>query len=309
MTLEPEDLPALITQTLREIEEVYFCGLFLQAFCNSTVFFEIVVFFIEKFVNEKGWYMSKVLVIAGTTDAKAVIKRLLEMNVDTAVTVTTRMGCGMLEEFEQLDIYQGKMNKETITHLLETIKPKCLIDASNPFSREITRNAMNVCKMAQIPYVRFEREKLEYDDPGIIKVKTYREACEELMNVEGNILLTLGSNKIETFTKIPDFQQRVFLRVLPDWKVLCKCEKLGFNPKNIIAIKGPYNEALNMELFKYCHAGILVTKESGNMGGVVDKISAAKKLGIKIILIDRLEEECINKYSSVDDIIEFVGRA
>lgn len=253
--------------------------------------------------------MSKVLVIAGTTDAKAVIKRLLEMNYDIAVTVTTRMGCGMLDEFEQLDIYQGKMNKEQIAHLLATTKPKCLIDASNPFSREITRNAMSVCKTAEIPYMRFEREKLVVEDPDIIKVKTYREAIEELLKSEGNILLTLGSNKIETFTRIPDFQQRVFLRVLPDWKVLCKCEKLGFNPKNIIAIKGPYNEALNTELFKYCNASVLVTKESGNMGGVVDKISAAKKLGMKIILIDRIEEECINKSSSIEDVIEFVRQA
>lgn len=253
--------------------------------------------------------MSKVLVIAGTTDAKAVIKRLLEMNYETAVTVTTRMGCGMLEEFQHLDIYQGKLNKDQITRLLATIKPKCLIDASNPFSREITRNAMSVCKTAEIPYMRFEREKLVVEDPDIIKVKTYREVIEELLKSEGNILLTLGSNKIETFTRIPDFQQRVFLRILPDWKVLCKCEKLGFNPKNIIAIKGPYNEALNIELFKYCNANVLVTKESGNMGGVVDKISAAKKLGMKIILIDRLEEECINRSSSLEDIIEFVRRA
>ncbi|KNZ41117.1 precorrin-6A reductase [Acetobacterium bakii] len=251
--------------------------------------------------------MAKVLVIAGTTDAKEVIEKLLKMNYETAVTVTTRMGCGMLDEFKDLDIYQGKMNKEHITNLLQKIKPRCLIDASNPFSGEITRNAMNVCKIQEIPYIRFEREKMNYDDPNIVKVKNYREACEELLTCEGNILLTLGSNKIEAFTKIPDFEKRVFLRVLPDWKVLCKCENLGFNPKNIIAIKGPYNESLNVELFKYCQAAVLVTKESGNMGGVVDKINAATKLGMKIILVDRLEEACTNKSSSVEDIIKFVS--
>jgi len=251
--------------------------------------------------------MSKVLVIAGTTDAKAVIEKLLEMNYEIAVSVTTRMGCGMLDEFKHLDIYQGKMNKEQITNLLKKIKPRCLIDASNPFSGEITRNAMNACKIQEIPYMRFEREKLSYDDPNIVKVKNYWEACEELLTCEGNILLTLGSNKIEIFTKIPDYEKRVFLRVLPDWKVLCKCENLGFNPKNIIAIKGPYNESLNVELFKYCKASVLVTKESGNMGGVVDKINAANKLGMKIILVDRLEENCANKSSSIEDIIKFVS--
>ncbi|KAF5047789.1 hypothetical protein DSECCO2_456880 [anaerobic digester metagenome] len=44
LTLEPEDLPALITQTLRAIEEVFF----LQAFCDLTIFLEMVRFFYGK---------------------------------------------------------------------------------------------------------------------------------------------------------------------------------------------------------------------------------------------------------------------
>jgi precorrin-6x reductase len=251
--------------------------------------------------------MSDVLVIAGTTDAKLVIEQLIKLNIDTAVTVSTRMGCRMLEDYQHLNVYQGKLNKERILNLLDELKPKCLIDAANPFSCEITRNAIHVCQTANMPYIRFEREKLNYaDDPDVVVVRNYSEACEKLMRLEGNILLTLGSNKIEAFTKIPDFYQRVFLRILPDWKVLYKCEKLGFNTKNVIAIKGPYNESLNIELFKYCDATVLVTKESGNMGGVTDKINAAKKLGMKIILVDRLEEECTNKTSSIEEIMEFV---
>ena len=253
--------------------------------------------------------MSKVLVIAGTTDAKTVIERLLEKKHDAAVTVTTRLGAGMLDEFKNLDIYQGKLNKEHITQLIRTLKPACLIDAANPFSTEITRNAINVCKFEALPYIRYERERVSYeDDPEITIVKNYGEACDVLMNCEGNILLTLGSNKIETFKKIPDYSQRVYLRVLPDWKVLSKCESLGFSPKNMIAIKGPYNEALNIELFKYCQASVLVTKESGNMGGVVDKINAAKKLGMKIILVDRIEACCNNKFSSVEELVKCVDR-
>ncbi len=251
--------------------------------------------------------MSKVLVIAGTTDAKTVIARLLENKHDTAVTVTTRLGAGMLDEFKNLEIYQGKLNKDHITHLIRTLKPACLIDAANPFASEISRNAINVCRFEALPYIRYERERINYgDDPDITIVKNYGEACDVLKECQGNILLTLGSNKIEMFKKIPDYSRRVYLRVLPDWKVLSKCESLGFSPKNIIAIKGPYNEALNIELFKYCQAKVLVTKESGNMGGVVDKINAAKKLGMRIILVDRIEEQCSNKFSSVDALIKCI---
>ncbi|AKA67685.1 precorrin-6A reductase [Clostridium scatologenes] len=250
--------------------------------------------------------MSDVLVIAGTMDAKQIINKLYEIGEKVTVMVTTKLGSELIDHDNSIDIYQGKINKLSIVDMIDKVQPKCIIDASNPFSVDISRNVISACKPIELPYIRFLREKVVYDDYDIIKVKNYEEAYESILKYEGNIILTVGSKKIETFTKISDYQNRVYLRVLPDWMVLKKCEKLGFNLRNIIAMKGPFNEKLNEEIFKYCNASILVTKDSGNTGGVVEKINAARKLGIKIIMIERSDENYENKTTSIEEIIDFV---
>lgn len=252
--------------------------------------------------------MSDILVIAGTMDAKQIINKLYEIGEKVTVMVTTKLGSELIDHGYSIDIYQGKINKFSIIDMIDKVQPKCIIDASNPFSVDISRNVISACKLTEIPYIRFLREKIVYEDYDVIKVKNYKEAYEHILEYEGNIVLTVGSKKIETFTKIPDYRNRVYLRVLPDWMVLKKCEELGFNSRNIIAMKGPFSEKLNEEIFKYCNASVLVTKDSGNTGGVIEKISAARKLGIKIIMIERSDENYENKTTSIEEIIDFVRK-
>jgi len=51
LTLEPEDLPALMTQTLRAIEEVFF---FAGFFATSLSYWRWWGFFMEKFIKNTG---------------------------------------------------------------------------------------------------------------------------------------------------------------------------------------------------------------------------------------------------------------
>ena len=75
---------------------------------------------------------------------------------------------------------------------------------------------------------------------------------------------------------------------------------------NIIAIKGPFSEEMNVEMIKYCNAGILVTKDSGNAGGVEDKLKAAKIMGIDVILIKKPDIMYNVAVSSIDAVTGFV---
>ena len=252
--------------------------------------------------------MTNVLVIAGTMDAKQIIDKLYKMGEKVTVMVTTKLGSELIDHDDSIDIYQGKINKSSIIDIIDKVQPKCVIDASNPFAVDMSRNVISACKPIEIPYIRFLREKVTYEGRDIARVKNYEEAFERIQEYEGNIMLTVGSKKIETFTKIPDYPNRVYLRVLPDSMVLKKCEKLGFNSRNIIAMKGPFNEELNVEIFKYCNASVLVTRDSGNTGGVIEKINAARKLGIKIIMIDRSDENYENKTTSIEETIDFVKK-
>ena len=65
------------------------------------------------------------------------------------------------------------------------------------------------------------------------------------------------------------------------------CRDHGFT--DIISGNGPFSEYENTRDFEGCD--ILVTKDSGKEGGFSEKISAAHKLGMKIIIIKRPPEE------------------
>ena len=50
----------------------------------------------------------------------------------------------------------------------------------------------------------------------------------------------------------------------------------------------------------------MVTKESGEAGGVLEKINAARNEGIDSVVIERPRIEFPQKYSSIDEVVDKV---
>ena len=84
-----------------------------------------------------------------------------------------------------------------------------------------------------------------------------------------------------------DFQTRLFPRVLPTAPVLEKCAALGFPGAHIIAMQGPFSQAMNAALLRETGAKILVTKDTGVSGGFAEKVAAAEEVGAKVLVIAR----------------------
>ena len=61
--------------------------------------------------------------------------------------------------------------------------------------------------------------------------------------------------------------------------------------KNLCGMQGPFSKEFNIAQFKETGAVILVTKESGNAGGFLEKTDAARECGMKIVVLARVEEE------------------
>lgn len=55
-------------------------------------------------------------------------------------------------------------------------------------------------------------------------------------------------------------------------------------------MQGPFSEELNLAMIRQWNIACLVTKESGRAGGVDQKVSAAQKAGIAVLLIGRPQE-------------------
>jgi precorrin-6A/cobalt-precorrin-6A reductase len=248
-----------------------------------------------------------VLVIAGTIDARNIIEELLKLKKRVAATVTTDFGSKLLEEYNGLRVHEGKLTDIGMLELIRSTGSRCLIDASHPYAKEASINAIKASKLAFVPYIRFERGATRPQEENTLWVKDFIEAANKASSLDGNILLTIGSNHIETFVEsVPQYKKRLYARVLPDSGMLAKCEDAGLTAENIIAMKGPFSEEMNLAMLKHCNAKVLVTKDSGDAGGTSEKLTAARKLGINVIIVERPEVQYPNKVDSIAEVIRQV---
>jgi precorrin-6A/cobalt-precorrin-6A reductase len=131
-------------------------------------------------------------------------------------------------------------------------------------------------------------------------VSNIEEACKLAREKGSNIFIGTGSKNLPQIVDyIPD--RNLIARVLPTSDVILSCEKLGLNPDNIIAMKGPFSQSINEEFYKHYNIDIVVTKESGVNGGFLEKVNACETLDIPVIIITR---EKIDYPVVVNDIEE-----
>ena len=73
-------------------------------------------------------------------------------------------------------------------------------------------------------------------------------------------------------------------------------------------MQGPFSEGLNTAMFEMHSARYLVTKASSKIGGFEEKVFAAAKAGMTIIVIERPVTEYPNVFSKVEECVEKVEK-
>ena len=177
-----------------------------------------------------------------------------------------------------------------INILLPRSKVSVVVDVSHPLPIEISKAIENLEKEKQVKLIQYLREETQLPDhPLIYRVNNWTEAARKASELGETIFLTTGSYKLEEFLAYQTVRgKRVVVRVLPEHRVIKKCQDLGIPPRDIMAMQGPFSRALNREMFRSFKAGVIVTKDSGPAGGTDVKISAALDLKIPIVIIKRL---------------------
>jgi len=69
-------------------------------------------------------------------------------------------------------------------------------------------------------------------------------------------------------------------------------------------MQGVFSKEFNKSLMKELGIDVIVTKESGEIGGVLSKIEAANELGIDIILINRPKIDNLDSKNIVNNLDE-----
>jgi precorrin-6A/cobalt-precorrin-6A reductase len=250
----------------------------------------------------------ELLFLAGTGDARELAVRIMERGGSLLATVVTDSAAKSLEE-AGVPARTGRLTTAEMSELIRSIGAAGVVDASHPFAEEASRNAMAAARAAGVPYLRYERSSQSYHDhPNVTIAGDYAQAADLAAERGGTIMLTTGSKTLSVFTQrlhgLPN--TRLIARMLPRVDNMEKCEQLGVEQKNIVAMQGPFGKALNRALFEQYGVTLMITKESGKEGAVDDKLEAALEMGIETIVIGRPVIDYGTAFSGFDDVLDQV---
>ncbi len=253
-----------------------------------------------------------ILVLAGTLDGRELAVKLAAMGQPVIVSVISDYGRN-LAEAPGVRVQVGPLTFEDMKKLIGDRGIKVLVDASHPYAVNGSVNAMAACEATGIQYIRYERAEVnvpaEYS-----RLHTAGDAGAAANIAAGLgrvIFLTTGSRTLGLFKNEPSLAScRLIARVLPQPAVIAECIELGFSPADIIAIQGPFSHCFNAAMFKEYGAEVIITKNSGNIGGADTKISAAVELNLPVIVIGRpavaYKNLCLTRQEVINMVLEVI---
>ena len=227
----------------------------------------------------------KILLFGGTGEGRELAEWMLSQGLDATVCVATEYGETLLPDGAQVHV--GRLDAGTMETLMAG-GYTLVIDATHPYAVEVTKNIRAAAQAAGLPCLRLLRQSDRED--GCQKATDMAAAADLLEGLPGKVLLTTGSKELDAFAR-PGLRERCCPRVLPMADSLERCLALGFPPKNIICMQGPFTKEMNLATLRQFHVRTLVTKDTGGYGGFRAKADAAREAGCDLVVVERPQTE------------------
>lgn len=253
----------------------------------------------------------KVLLIGGTSEGVTFAEKLSEADLPFLASVVTAEAAAGYQN-KGYPVRTGPLDFHGFVDLLGTEKISLICDLSHPFADKVSVGLIAAASESGVGYIRFQR-------PGVFTLndlpqgdaikKVVREIDAEVAftssfveaaryagvlarkKVEekgrATLFLATGSKNLKEITGVIDTFPGVELvvRFLPRKENIELAMELGIDPKNIVAVQGPFSEELNLALYRKFNTDVLVTKASGGPGSYAEKLDAAAKAAIPVVVV------------------------
>jgi precorrin-6A/cobalt-precorrin-6A reductase len=230
---------------------------------------------------------TKIMVMAGTSEAHNIISELSAWEeIHIIATVTTTHGAELARISGADDVVEGRLDAGDLAKIIKSRQINLIIDATHPFADNATRNAIRAAEMIGISYLRFERPRSKLPDNELIHlVSSFSEALELIHKLNpGRIFHMAGVTTLHHLTERIE-GIRIVARVLPSSYSIKKCLELGLPSRNIVAMQGTFSSDFNRALMEEYKIDVVLTKDSGQIGGTPSKINAALALDLQVVVV------------------------
>lgn len=231
--------------------------------------------------------MKKLCLFAGTTEGRILGEFLAEFSFDSlhlTLCVATEYGEELLHS-PYFTVVTKRMSREDMQQFLPVFD--LVIDCTHPYATVVTEYISSVCEECAVEYLRICRENIASSgDSNLRFVESMEDMVTYLQGTSGNILSTLGSKELHHF-KGCDFVSRLYARVLPMADSLVLCGEIQLPPSRILALQGPFSYNLNRAMVEAYDIKIMLTKDSGKVGGFEEKVEIARTLGVELLVLSK----------------------
>lgn len=233
--------------------------------------------------------MTDILLFGGTAEGREIAELLQKKNISALVCVATGYGEALLEPCGSLRVHTGRLDEAGIAALIRSERPRLVVDATHPYALAVSDQVRAACEKCGTKRLRIERDCQKSD--GYAEFQDMDALLSALNETDGTIFSTLGAKEAAALSKVCGFRERVWLRILPSVESLTMCLDAGFPAKHIICMQGPFSKEMNLAMLKATGANILLTKETGTAGGFLEKLDAARELGVFVAALKRAESK------------------
>lgn len=271
-----------------------------------------------------------ILLLGGTTDSRLAALVLLEHGYDVLLSVVSSHAAQIAQHALEhpsrerpldrgqgsLRVRVGALGEATFTALLKDVE--AVVDATHPFAQQISALAQAVCGQQGVPYLRLDRPAVELPE-GVVTAPDAALAAQLAVRSGGGgaILVTVGTRTLGTYVNAARLAgRRLVARVMPTAESVSHCLELGMAPAEIVAMQGPASAELDAALLKHFGVTVLVTKESGERGGLTAKLEACRLAGVIPIVVmrpcaarqrgsDQIEPEAV---TDIQELLSYLAR-
>lgn len=251
-------------------------------------------------IDNQGSDMTRVLLLGGTTEAGQLARALALAGIGAVYSYAGRTAAPL---DQPIPVRTGGFGGVAgLVQFLQDQRITFVVDATHPFAAQISQNAIAACAQAHVPLASFERPAWQAA-PGDdwTAVPDIAAAVAALPDHPARVFLAIGKQTLAAFADKPQHHYLLRLVDAPEGP-------LPLPNATAVVARGPFDVAGDLDLLKSRQITHIVAKNAGGVGAEA-KLTAARALGLPVILIDRPTLPPRHVLGSVDEVMGWIGHA